>query len=80
VRIFGEPVPVRARVYTVGGLSAHADQAALIAWLSGFRSAPGRTFVVHGEAGASEEFAGVIRERLGWTNVALPRQGEFVSL
>jgi metallo-beta-lactamase family protein len=80
VRIFGEPVPVRARIYTVGGLSAHADQAALIAWLSGFRSAPGRTFVVHGEAGASEEFAGEVRQRLGWTNVGLPRQGEFVSL
>ena len=80
VRIFGEPVPVRARIYTVGGLSAHADQAALIAWLSGFRSPPGRTFVVHGEAGASVNFAREITERLGWTNVALPRQGEFVGL
>ena len=80
VRIFGEPVPVRARIYTVGGLSAHADQAALIAWLSGFRSPPGRTFVVHGEAGASVDFAREITERLGWTNVALPRQGEFVGL
>ena len=80
VRIFGEPVPVRARIYTVGGLSAHADQAALIAWLSGFRSPPGLTFVVHGEAGASVDFAREITERLGWTNVALPRQGEFVGL
>ena len=80
VRIFGEPVPVRARIYTVGGLSAHADQAALITWLSGFRGEPGRTFVVHGEAGASAAFAREVTERLGWSRVSLPRQGEYVGL
>ncbi|MGB5208812.1 MAG: MBL fold metallo-hydrolase, partial [Azonexus sp.] len=62
VRIFGETVPVRARIYTVGGLSAHADQAALLNWLRGFHKAPGHTFVVHGEAGASANFAQAIQE------------------
>ncbi len=80
VRIFGETVPVRARVYTVGGLSAHADQAALLDWLRSFRSPPGRAFVVHGEALASENFAAAIRERLGWTAVSLPHAGEFVEI
>jgi metallo-beta-lactamase family protein len=80
VHIFGEPVPVRARIYTVGGLSAHADQAALLGWLGGFRQPPGHTFVVHGEAGASANFAAAIREKLGWSEVRLPRPGELVSL
>ena len=80
VRIFGETVPVRARIYTVGGLSAHADQAALLDWLRGFQKAPGHTFVVHGEAAASANFAQAIQARLGWQEVALPRQGEHFTL
>lgn len=80
VHIFGEPVPVRARIYTVGGLSAHADQAALLGWLGGFRQPPGHTFVVHGEAGASANFAAAIKEKLGWPEVRLPRPGELISL
>jgi metallo-beta-lactamase family protein len=80
VHIFGQAVPVRARIYTVGGLSAHADQAALLKWLGGFHQQPGRTFVVHGEAGASANFAKAIGEQLGWSNVRLPTPGEFVTL
>ena len=56
----------RARIYTIGGLSAHADQAGLLHWLAGFGAPPSRTFVVHGEAGTAEGFADLIRERLGW--------------
>lgn len=80
VRIFGETLPVRARIYTVGGLSAHADQAALVNWLRGFRKPPGKTFVVHGESAASSELAKVIREQLGWPDVVLPTPGEVFTL
>ena len=71
VRLFGEAVPVRARICTIGGLSAHADQAGLLAWLRGFRKAPRQTFVVHGEAATASDFAALIRRELGW-NVELP--------
>ncbi len=80
VHIFGQPVPVRSRIYTVGGLSAHADQAALLNWLRGFRKPPGRTFVVHGEAGASANFARAIGDQLGWQEIYLPRPGEFMTI
>lgn len=80
VRIFGIPVPVRAEIYTIGGLSAHADQAGLLAWLAHFRAAPRATYVVHGEEGIAHGFAGVIRERLRWDNVSVPRRGERVQL
>jgi metallo-beta-lactamase family protein len=79
VHIFGQPVPVRARIYTVGGLSAHADQAALLKWLGGFHKPPANTFVVHGEAGASANFKRAIETTLGWSNVRLPLPGETIT-
>ena len=80
VRIFGQPVPVRARIYTVGGLSAHADQKALLDWLGGFHQSPGQTFVVHGESSASTHFVQAIEEKLGWSGVRMPQPGESVTL
>ena len=80
VHIFGAPVPVRARIYTVGGLSAHADQAELLHWLRGFHTPPRHTFVMHGEAGASATFAELLHAELGWSGVTVPRAGTSVSL
>lgn len=80
VRIFGIPVPVKADVYTIGGLSAHGDQAALLGWLGHFKRAPQRTFVVHGESIASESFAAAIHDQLGWSGVDLPAQHSSVIL
>ena len=80
VTIFGQTVPVRARICTVGGLSAHADQPALLDWLRGFHKPPGKTFVVHGEAGASANFAQAIGEQLAWPEVHLPQPGDSITL
>jgi len=80
VRLFGQQTPVRADIFTIGGLSAHADQAALLGWLGAFRKPPGRTFVVHGEAATAAIFADVVRERLGWSNVELPTYKQAIVL
>jgi len=80
VNIFGHPVPVRARIHTVGGLSAHADQAGLLDWLRGFHTPPKQTFIVHGEAAASATFAQAIQDNLGWPAPHLPRLGERITL
>lgn len=80
VTLFSQPVSVQADVYTIGGLSAHADQAALLAWLRGFRTVPERTFVVHGEAETARVFAEVVRQRLGWTEVSVPEYGSCVEI
>ena len=63
VKIFRENVAVRAKVYPIGGFSAHADQADLIEWISHFESNP-KVFVVHGEITASETLAREIAEKL----------------
>lgn len=72
VRIFGQQIPVRAAIHTIGGLSAHADQAALLGWLKHFRKPPARTFVVHGETLAATALSEAIRTQLGWKNVEIP--------
>jgi metallo-beta-lactamase family protein len=80
VRLFGQPTPVRAEIRTIGGLSAHADQAALLAWLGGFQRRPQHTFVMHGEAATAAIFAATVRERLGWKEVTSPTYRQCVEL
>lgn len=79
VRIFKQEIPVRADIYTIGGLSAHADQKALMDWLGGFRKSPRQVFVVHGEESTAQSFAGLLREQLGW-QVAVPGLHETFKL
>jgi len=79
VRLFGEEVAVRAKVFTIGGLSAHADQAALVGWLKGFRAAPRQTWVVHGEPLSANALRDEIEQRLGW-RVAVPDPRQSVEL
>ncbi len=79
VRLLGEDIPVRADLYTLGGLSAHADRAALLAWLGHFRNPPRRTFVVHGEEGVATGFATELKQRMGWDAQA-PEPGASVIL
>ncbi|MFC1868567.1 MBL fold metallo-hydrolase RNA specificity domain-containing protein [Thermodesulfobacteriota bacterium] len=62
VKIFRENVSVRAKLYTIGGLSAHADQKDLLEWVSHFKESRSRVFIVHGETNSSETLAGKIRE------------------
>jgi metallo-beta-lactamase family protein len=75
VRIHGEEVAVKADIYTIGGLSAHADQAGLLDWLGQIRESPRQTFVVHGEIDTAREFAAVVEARLGW-KTAVPALGQ----
>jgi metallo-beta-lactamase family protein len=72
-RIHGHDIRVNARVHTVGGLSAHADQGGLIDWYEGFDPHPVLA-LVHGEDKAREALAGEIGERDGIT-VTLARPG-----
>lgn len=74
VKLFHETVPVNADLYTLGGLSAHADRDALLQWLSNFKPAPARTFVVHGEAETALGFAALLRDGMGW-QVDIPERG-----
>jgi metallo-beta-lactamase family protein len=76
VRVLGEDIVVRARIYTIGGFSAHADQKELLDWLSAFSNKP-EVFIVHGEEPVSLEFAEVVKQKLGFTAHVPYRDQEF---
>lgn len=67
LRMHGRTVPVRARVATIDGLSAHADRGEILRWLEGAASPPGRIHLVHGEPEARDALASLLRERRGIT-------------
>jgi metallo-beta-lactamase family protein len=79
IKMFGEMITVRARIRTIDGFSAHADQSELLRWLAGFSRPPASTYVVHGEVNAASSLAAVIREKLKW-NVIVPALGESLVL
>jgi metallo-beta-lactamase family protein len=78
VKIFRDNVRVRAKTFTIGGFSAHADQTDLLEWVSHFESNP-KVFVVHGEPAASQALQQKIQEKLGFT-VHIPRWKEQLIL
>jgi metallo-beta-lactamase family protein len=79
LRIHGQFVPVRARVVTLDGFSAHADREETFRWLAGFRRPPAHVYVVHGEPAASQSLATAIRSRLGWA-AEVSRPGQTIEL
>jgi metallo-beta-lactamase family protein len=79
VRIFGENIVVRAKVFTIGGFSAHADQKDLLDWLSHLDSPHVRINVIHGEEEISRQFAAVVRQRFGYRTY-VPAIGETIHL
>jgi metallo-beta-lactamase family protein len=74
VRLFGDDIPVNARLHTINGFSAHADRAELLAWHRAIK--PERTILVHGEEKAMQTFAENLRD----TEVMMPRQGETIAI
>lgn len=66
LRIFGQPVPVRAKVVSMGQLSAHAGKSELLRWLSGFTVPPRQTFLVHGEPVTLNSLRDAVTAQFKW--------------
>jgi metallo-beta-lactamase family protein len=78
VRLWGETIKVAAKIHTVGGLSAHADQAGLMAWYGSFANRP-PVYLVHGEPGAQSSLAAALRSMQG-VDARIPARGDVVEL
>ncbi len=79
VKIYGERIMVRAKVFTIGGFSAHADQSQLLSWVSHFEDPKLRVHVIHGEPRSSEAFAALVKDRLGLPS-HVPNLGDVITL
>ena len=78
IRLWGETIKVQAKIHTIGGLSAHADQAGLTAWYKGFEQNP-PLVLAHGEPAPREVLRGVMEQRLG-SRVMTPVYGDVIDL
>jgi len=89
LRVFGDEIPLRARVEVLAGYSAHGDRHELQQWLDAVRddgtpgTASGRAapdvYLVHGEPDAQDAFAAQLRAA-GYPSVEAPVPHRKVAL
>ena len=84
LRVFGEEIPLRARVEVLNGYSAHGDRTELQRWLDAVRrgnagAAPPVVHLVHGEPDAQDAFAEQLRSA-GYASVSTPMPRTTVTL
>jgi len=79
VKIFGEPMRLRAEVKSLQALSAHADQRELLAWMKPLVGTVKKVFLVHGEFDGATTLQAAIQKEYGIETV-LPGWGESFEL
>ncbi|MGB5358088.1 MAG: MBL fold metallo-hydrolase [Eudoraea sp.] len=79
VKIYGRYYKVKATIYHDESLSAHADQAELLSWISSIKNIPEQVFLVHGESEALDAFSTKIKEQHNWS-VKIPDLFETSTL
>lgn len=78
VRLWGQSIKVKAKVHTIGGLSAHTDQKGLMDWYGNFKNRP-PVFLVHGEAKTMEQLRKKLKKDLS-APAHIARSGEIIDL
>jgi metallo-beta-lactamase family protein len=79
IKIFGEEFPLRARVESINGYSAHADRNGLLGWAEPIARGLRHAFVVHGDPEPAAALADGLRQ-LGAPNVSVPGQGDAFNI
>lgn len=76
--LWGETINVNAKIHTIGGLSAHADQAGLCDWYQQFKNRP-LLKLVHGEPDAQKILAEKLKADFN-APVSVAKEGETLDL
>ncbi|MBN2723677.1 MAG: MBL fold metallo-hydrolase [Deltaproteobacteria bacterium] len=66
IRIFGEFIPVKAKIEKISGFSGHADRDELVRWLGSIKNPPEKIFINHGDETSAESFRKTLENRFSW--------------
>ncbi len=78
IKLYHEKIRISARIYTINGFSAHADQEELIAWMKRFEKL-GNIYLIHGEKEKQQVFKKAIKAHLG-EKAHLVKYGEKIII
>tara|TARA_R100000935_G_C2839083_1_gene169968 strand:+ start:4044 stop:5414 length:1371 start_codon:yes stop_codon:yes gene_type:complete len=78
LKFFGKYYPVKAKIRHNESLSAHADQAGILDWLSEIKNIPSNTFLIHGEPLALDALRVKIKDTYNW-ECRIPQLNEIVE-
>lgn len=78
VKLFGDDIKIKAHRHTIGGLSAHTDQAGLLEWYGAFSSHPAIA-LVHGEDDARKGCALALKMRFD-VDAQIPDYGTSLTV
>jgi metallo-beta-lactamase family protein len=79
IKIHGEYVPINAKIEFTDALSSHGDEPEIVDWVKQIKTAPKRTFLVHGEPKSADNLRLTLKETLNW-NCHVPEFLERVEL
>ena len=78
VRIYGEDIKVRAKIYTINGFSAHADRVDMLSWIKQITGL-NLIYLIHGEIDKLELFKAYLQENIE-TKVHIVKKAESIHL
>jgi metallo-beta-lactamase family protein len=79
ITIFGEEIAIAAKIFTIGGFSAHAGQTEIMHWLKSFDGKGTKVILIHGEVRALSKLSELIKGQLGM-EVHVPAYLEELTL
>lgn len=77
IKLFGEPIQIKAEIVQLKGSSGHADKDGLLCWINAFDTKPKKVFVVHGEDSVCDEFTECLKEEYGYDAMAPYTGGSY---
>lgn len=79
IRIANEDIAIKAKIWTIGGFSAHAGQSQLLDWLENFPNKKMPVYLIHGEAAAQDILSSLMKQKLGF-EAKIPEYLEEITI